>query len=91
MTARRVMISGTAVLLVVLAATSPQVLFGSDDGPAQKLIQKNLCRVPSFLRKPESRFNLKAPDLMWSMARIASQSSHDGLKRRLRRHHAGLA
>ena len=48
MTARRVMISGTAVLLVVLAATSPQVLFGSDDGPAQKLIQKTCAECHRF-------------------------------------------
>ena len=48
MTARRVMISGTAVLLVVLAATSPQVLFGCDDGPAQKLIQKTCAECHRF-------------------------------------------
>jgi hypothetical protein len=40
MTARRVTISGAAVLVVVLAAAFPRVLFGSDDGPAQKMIQQ---------------------------------------------------
>lgn len=66
MTTRRVMISGTAVLLLVIAATYPRVLLGSDDGPVQKLIQNTCVECHRFEGKPESRFNLKAPDLMWA-------------------------
>ncbi len=66
MKARRIMISGMAVLFVVLAATFPRVLLGSDDGRAQTLIQKTCAGCHRFEGKPESRFNVKAPDLMWA-------------------------
>ena len=66
MTARRVMIHSTAILLVALAAVVPRVLLGSDEGRASKLIQNSCAECHRFEGKPESRFNLKAPDLMWA-------------------------
>ena len=74
MKARRIMISGMAVLFVVLAATFPRVLFGGDDGRAQTLIQKTCAACHRFEGKPESRFNVKAPDLM-SLAEVRGRSS----------------
>lgn len=66
MTARRVALSRAAVLAVFLAATFPRVLFGNDDGPTQKLIQHTCAGCHRLEGKPESRFNMKAPDLMWA-------------------------
>src|SRR5690242_6435651 len=66
MTARRVTINAAAVLMVVLAATFPRILFGSDDESALKLIQHTCAGCHRLEGKPESRFNMKAPDLMWA-------------------------
>lgn len=66
MTARRVMVNAAAVLVVVLAATFPRILFGSDDESSLKLIQHTCAGCHRLEGKPESRFNMKAPDLMWA-------------------------
>jgi len=66
MKARRIIISGMAVLFVVLASTFPRVLLGSDGARSQTLIQKTCAACHRFEGKPESRFNVKAPDLMWA-------------------------
>ena len=67
MTGRRVTISGAVVLVAVLAAALPRVLLGSDDdGPVQKMIQRTCAGCHRFEGQPESRFNMKAPDLMWA-------------------------
>ena len=65
MTTRRLMIGGTAVLLVVLASVFPRILLGSEDGRVQKLIH-TCAACHRFEGAPESRFNLYAPDLMWA-------------------------
>ncbi len=62
---RRVMI-GCALLLVVGLASFPRLLLGSDQPRAKELIQSSCVQCHRLEGKPDSRFNLKAPDLMWA-------------------------
>lgn len=60
---RRLLIRGVS-LLVLLSA--PSGLWASDDGFAQKIINSQCKNCHRFEGKPTSKFELKAPDLMWS-------------------------
>ncbi len=51
--------------IVMLASTLPAGLSARDDQRAADLIQNTCASCHKFKGQPESRFNLKAPDLMW--------------------------
>jgi mono/diheme cytochrome c family protein len=62
---RAVMIGGAVVLLVGLMS-SPRLLFGSDQSRAKELIQQACVQCHRLEGQAGSRFNLRAPDLMWA-------------------------
>ena len=53
-----------AVLLFALMS-APSVLSASDDGFAEKIINSQCKNCHRFEGQPKSKFELKAPDLMW--------------------------
>ena len=65
MNSRKAVILGGAVLAVVLAVSVPHVLWGNDQRQAKELVQNTCATCHKFEGKPDSRFNLKAQDLMW--------------------------
>ncbi|MDP2323892.1 MAG: c-type cytochrome, partial [Gammaproteobacteria bacterium] len=46
--------------------STPRVLFGADQPKAKELIQQNCVQCHRMEGQAESRFNLKAPDLIWA-------------------------
>ncbi|WP_447601311.1 c-type cytochrome [Nitrospira sp. Nam80] len=63
---RHVMVIGTVMVLAVAAGVFPRMLFGSDQERAKQLIEGSCAQCHRFEGQPESRFKLKAPDLMWA-------------------------
>jgi mono/diheme cytochrome c family protein len=61
---RRLPVVCFAVLLFALMS-APAVLWASDDGFAEKIINSQCKNCHRFEGKPKSKFELKAPDLMW--------------------------
>ena len=66
MNVRRGMVIGSAVLALVGLMSSPRLLFGSDQPRAKEILQQTCVQCHRLEGKPDSRFNLKAPDLMWA-------------------------
>ena len=66
MDVRRRLVLGGAVLALVGLMSSPRVLFGSDQGRAKELIQQACVSCHRVEGQPDSRFNLRAPDLIWA-------------------------
>jgi len=62
---RRLLMRGFAVSLLVLFFI-PSGLWASDDGFAEKIINSQCKNCHRFEGQPTSKFELKAPDLMWS-------------------------
>ncbi len=62
---RRVAI-GAFVGLAIWLVTVPHMLLGSDEQGTKQVIQNTCASCHRFEGTPESRFNLKAPDLMWA-------------------------
>lgn len=62
---RRLSVVYLALLLFALMST-PSVLWANDDGFAEKIINTQCKNCHRFEGKPKSKFDLKAPDLMWS-------------------------
>lgn len=63
---RRMIIGGCAILTVALLVGAPHALFGGDTQRAKELIQNSCKTCHRFEGKPESRFKLRAPDMMWA-------------------------
>ncbi|HEY5626745.1 MAG TPA: c-type cytochrome [Nitrospira sp.] len=64
---RKTYLMGGAVLLVALGiGFSPRLLFGSEQSRAKDIIQHTCVQCHRLEGKAESRFNLKAPDLIWA-------------------------
>ena len=61
---RRLLVVCFAVLLFAFMS-GPSVLWASDDGFAEKIINSQCKNCHRFEGKPKSKFELKAPDLMW--------------------------
>ena len=61
---REVMIGG-AVLVLVGLMSFPRLLFG-DPSRAKELIQQACVQCHRLEGQAESRFNLRAPDLIWA-------------------------
>ena len=62
---RGVMLGG-AVLVLVGLMSFPRLLFGGDHSQAKDIIQQTCVQCHRLEGKPDSRFNLKAPDLIWA-------------------------
>src|SRR5690349_16955541 len=62
---RRVMIGGTVLALVGLTSF-PRLLLGSEPSRAKELIQQACVQCHRLEGQAESRFKLRAPDLMWA-------------------------
>ena len=60
----RLVVKGLTILLVILIV--PSGLWAGDDGFAEKIINSQCKNCHRFEGKPKSKFDLKAPDLMWS-------------------------
>jgi cytochrome c2 len=61
----RLSIRGFAVLLFIFL-TMPLGVLAGDDGFAEKIINSQCKNCHRFEGKPKSKFDLKAPDMMWS-------------------------
>lgn len=57
---------GVAVLVVMGVSSIPRVLFGSDQNRTKDFIQNTCAQCHRLEGKADSRFNLKAPDLIWA-------------------------
>ncbi len=66
MNVRRSVVVGGALLMLVGLMSAPPVLFGADQPKAKELIQQNCVQCHRMEGQAESRFNLKAPDLIWA-------------------------
>ncbi len=66
MDARRGVVIGSAVLALVGLMSSPRLLFGSDQTRAKELIQQACVQCHRLEGQADSRFNLRAPDLIWA-------------------------
>lgn len=62
---RRIVVGGTLLALVGLMSF-PRLLFGSDQPRAKELIQQACVQCHRLEGQPDSRFNLRAPDLIWA-------------------------
>ena len=62
----RVVILVGAVVAVMGLVSSPRLLWASDQVRAKEIIQQTCVQCHRFEGKADSRFNLKAPDLIWA-------------------------
>src|SRR5512147_3069196 len=66
MNLRRGVMLGGALLTLVGLMSFPLLLYGSDQTRAKELIQQACVQCHRLEGQADSRFNLKAPDLMWA-------------------------
>ena len=66
MNVRSGVVIGSAVLALVGLMSSPRLSFGSDQSRANEIIQQTCVQCHRLEGKADSRFNLKAPDLIWA-------------------------
>ena len=66
MNVRTGLVIGSAVLALVGLMSFPRLLFASDQASAKDIIQQTCVQCHRLEGKPDSRFNLKAPDLIWA-------------------------
>ena len=66
MNVSRGVVIGSAVLALVGLMSSPRLLFASDQSRAKDIIQQTCVQCHRLEGQPDSRFNLKAPDLIWA-------------------------
>ncbi len=66
MTKRRFMLGGCVVLVGMLAAAFPHFLLAGEQQRIKERIQQSCATCHRFEGQPDSRFKLKAPDLMWA-------------------------
>ncbi len=66
MNVRRSVVVGGALLSLVGLMSTPRLLFGADQPKAKELIQQNCVQCHRMEGQADSRFNLKAPDLIWA-------------------------
>lgn len=66
MQTRRVMVVGVMLVLAGAMGLFPRLLFGSDQSRAKDILQQTCVQCHRLEGKAESRFNLKAPDLIWA-------------------------
>ena len=66
MNVRSGMVIGSAVLVLVGLMSPPRLSFGSDQSRAKEIIQQTCVQCHQLEGQPDSRFNLKASDLIWA-------------------------
>ena len=66
MNVRKGVVIGGALLVSVGLMSAPRLLFGSDQNRAKELIQQACVQCHRLEGQPDSRFNLRAPDLIWA-------------------------
>nr|MBI3613655.1 c-type cytochrome [Nitrospirota bacterium] len=66
MLTRRAMVVSVVLFLGAAMGLFPKLLFGNDQQRAKELVQNACAQCHRLEGKPESRFNLKAPDLIWA-------------------------
>ncbi|MEY4704110.1 MAG: hypothetical protein RL042_306 [Nitrospirota bacterium] len=66
MQTKRVMVVGAVLVLAGAMGLFPRLLFGSDQPRAKELIQQACVQCHRMEGQAESRFNLRAPDLIWA-------------------------
>jgi len=66
MTLRKTAVIGSALIALVGLLSFPRLLLGSDHARAKELIQQACVQCHRLEGKAESRFNLRAPDLIWA-------------------------
>ena len=57
---------GSAALALLGLLLFPQLLLASDQVRAKEIIQQTCVQCHRMEGQPDSRFNLKAPDLIWA-------------------------
>lgn len=62
---RAALIGGVLIAMIGLMSV-PRLLFGSDQPRAKEILRQTCVQCHRLEGQPESRFNLKAPDLMWA-------------------------
>src|SRR5690348_17952249 len=62
----RPMAVGSAVIILVALMSLPHVLWGSDQSRAKELIQQACIQCHRLEGQADSRFTLRAPDLIWA-------------------------
>lgn len=63
---RRTVVVGCALVILVGLFSFPRLLLGSDQTRVKEMIQNNCAGCHRLEGKADSRFNLKAPDLIWA-------------------------
>lgn len=63
---RQRIVGGCAVLALALMIGVPQMLFGGNQSRAKEVMQQACASCHRFEGKADSRFNLRAPDLIWA-------------------------
>ena len=66
MNVRRGLVIGSTVLTLVGLMSFPRLLFGSDQSRGKEIIQQTCVQCHRLEGQPDSRSNLKAPDLIWA-------------------------
>ena len=66
MSGRRTALVGLALVFVVGLLSVPHLLLGSDQSRVQELIKNTCAGCHRLEGKPDSRFTLQAPDLIWA-------------------------
>ena len=66
MNVRSGLVIGSSVLALVGLMLFPLLSFGSDQSRAKEVIQQTCVQCHRLEGQPDSRFNLKAPDLIWA-------------------------
>ena len=72
MTLRKTAVIGSALVALVGLLSFPRLLLGSDHARAKELIQQACVQCHRLEGKAESRFNLRAPDLIWGREQIST-------------------
>ena len=73
MNLRKTAVIGSALIALVGLLSFPRLLLGSDHARAKELIQQACVQCHRLEGKAESRFNLKAPDLIWAGSKYQRQ------------------
>jgi hypothetical protein len=66
MNIRSRVVIGSAVLALLGLMSSPHLSFGSDESRAKDIILQTCVQCHRLEGQTDSRFNLKAPDLIWA-------------------------
>ena len=66
MNVRRSVVVGGALLALVGMMSAPRLLLAGDQTRAKELVQQSCVQCHRMEGQPDSRFNLKAPDLIWA-------------------------